>query len=140
MRLYLSQVYIEPGANYPFSAAFQFFVSKRLSALVRTSDLFSKKYGGRWALIFRMSAKKLLQQNEIRGPTVFRKAKDVEYTIFLPFDVIARSADTSKTALVHLLSGVCSVLESLEIDAARIRENEVEIINHVCNDPKMFRK
>ena len=103
-----------------------------------SSPVFIKKSGSDFALIFRVSAKKALQDNEIRGPTVFRKAKDVEYTVFLPFDVITRSEQVPKLALTFLLKGACSVLDALEIDTTKVLEKQESLIESICSDPQMF--
>jgi hypothetical protein len=138
MKVSISQIYIEPGVSFPFSHHFQRLFSGEITALVVPSVKFIEKYGSDFALIFRMSAKQDIQGNEIRGPTVFRKAKDVEYTIFLPFDVICRHPEVPKTALRFLLKGVCSVFESLRIDTARVLEKQEALIEQVCSDPMMF--
>jgi hypothetical protein len=89
--------------------------------------------------MFRISAKRGISDNEIRGPTVFKKDKDVEYTIFLPFDVIAAEPDVNRGALTFLMKGVYRVLESLEIDTATLRSHENSIVNHILTGPGMLR-
>jgi hypothetical protein len=88
---------------------------------------------------FKISAKKNLQENDVRGPGVYKKTKDVEYTVFLPFDVIAGHPDVSRHALRYLLSGVRAVFERLEIDAAKVAEKQEFLIEGICSDPTMFR-
>jgi len=105
MKVWFGQVYIEPGVNFPFSHHFQRRLSQEVTALTKPSREFIKKHGEDFELMFNVSAKQALQDNEIRGPAVFRKTKDLEYTVFLPFDVIMRHADAPKAALRFLLRG-----------------------------------
>ena len=92
MNVFFSQIYIEPGVDFPFSYHFQRRLSEQVTSLVMPSARFLAKYGDDYKLIFNVSAKQVIQVNEIRGPTVFKKTKDVEYTAFLPFDVIRASS------------------------------------------------
>ena len=108
-------------------------------ALVSSSALFVKNYSEDFDLMFRMSAKKDIEDNEIAGPTVFKKTKDVEYTIFLPFDVISKSADVPRAALRYLLKGVCSILSSLDIDTMRTGNEHDKLIEEICSDPQVFK-
>src|SRR5438128_660345 len=105
MKVHFGQIYIEPGVEFPFSHLFQRYLAKEVTALVVPSGKFIEKYGSDFELMFRISAKNGIQDNEIRGPTVFRKAKDVEYTVFLPFDIISGTHDVPHSALRFLLKG-----------------------------------
>jgi hypothetical protein len=138
MQVSFTQVYIEGGVNFPFSHLFQRRLSEALTALVEPSAMFLKKYGEDFELIFYMSAKRGLFENEIRGPTVFKKAKDVEYKVFLPFDLIMRYDDAPRHAVMFLLKGVCEVLERLEIDKTRLIGQQESIIEGICSDPTML--
>jgi hypothetical protein len=138
MRVAFGQTYIEGGANFPFSHHFQKRLLEEVTALVEPSPKFCAKYGKDWDLIFNISAKKALRDNEIRGPTVFRKAKDVEYTIFLPFRVIMQYDDAPRVALRYLLKGVCEVLDQLEIDKRKLVERQESLIEEICSDPTML--
>ncbi len=139
MQVFLRQIYIELGASYPFSHIFQHRMSKEVGSRVVASENFKKKYGTNYQLGFNLSAKRSIQENEIRGPTVFKKQRDVEFTIFLPFDTIARKRDPLMGALNYLFQGVYSVLESLEIDTQALRESENSILKQVRHDPTMLK-
>jgi hypothetical protein len=138
MKVWFGQFYIEPGASFPFSHHFQRRLSQDVTALVAPSARFIKQYGRDYGLMFNVSAKKALQNNEIRGPTVFKKTKDVEYTVYLPFDLIMSTADVPKSALTFLLGGVCEVLDSLDIDTAKLLEKQDSLIAGICSDPTML--
>ena len=139
MKVYFGQLYIRPGINFPFSHIFQHYISEKVTALTFASAKFVQEYGEDFDLIFRMSAKEGLRQNEIRGPTVFRRTKDVEYSIFLPFDVIVGEPDVPRAALRYLFDGVCDVFNRLGIDRRQVAEASDSIIEQVCSDPAMFK-
>lgn len=138
MKVHFRQTYCVPGVSFPFSYLFQHRISDEVEALVEPSTKFLKKYGADFKLIFNVSAKPGLRDNEIRGPAVYRKTKDVEFTIFLPFDVIMRHADAPRRAVRFLLKGVCDVLDRLEIDKTKLLEKQESIIEGVCSDPTML--
>ncbi|HEV3081480.1 MAG TPA: hypothetical protein VGY66_17000 [Gemmataceae bacterium] len=138
MKVNFGQIYIEPGVNFPFSHHFQRLLSEAMTSLVTPSPEFIRKYGADFELMFNISAKRNMQDNEIKGPTVFKKTKDVEYSVFLPFDVINRSSEVPRAALSFLFRGACSVFESLGIDTVKILEKQESLIEQVCSDPMMF--
>jgi hypothetical protein len=138
MKVYFGQIYIDAGIEFPFSIDFQKYLAEAVTAQVAPSGYWVKKYGRHFDLIFRISAKREITKNEIRGPTVFRKAKDIEYSIFLPFDVVTRRRDIPRSALRFVFKGVYSVLESLEIDTGKLKQREESVIEKICSDPKMF--
>jgi hypothetical protein len=140
MNVYFTQIYIEPGVRFPFSHHFQRYLSKEITALVSPSPLFLARYGSDFRLHFNVSAKPIILECEIRGPSVFRKTKDVEFTVFLPFDVIARDSNVLRSALNHLLGGVYSVLERLGIDAGRISANQDGIVNEILSNAIMVKE
>lgn len=88
--------------------------------------------------MFRISAKQGIQNNEIKGPTVFKKTKDVEYTIFLPYDIIICHEDAPRHALRFLFKGMCDVFHVLEIDTAKIVNAEEGLIESICSDRTML--
>jgi hypothetical protein len=139
MNVWFGQIYIEAGVNFPLNHLFQRRLSQEITALAQPSPKFIEEYGSDFNLIFRISAKKKLQDNEIRGPTVFRKGKNVEYTVFLPFDIISHHSDVPQSALKFLLKGVCSVFQSLGIDTSKVIERQETMIENICSDLTMFK-
>jgi hypothetical protein len=111
-----------------------------VTALVEPSAKFTNAYGRDFELTFNISAKQGLADNEIKGPTVFKKTKDVEYTVFLPFDVIIRQVDAPKHALTFLLKGVCDVFASLDIDNAKVLRKRQSLVEGICSDPTMLKE
>ncbi len=140
MKVHFGQIYVEPGIAFPFSHHFQLRLGKELSSLIQPSTVFLQEYGTDWELMFRISAKTDIDNNEIRGPSVYKSDKDVEYTVFLPYDVITRTEDIPQAALKFLLTGCCHVFRQLEIDVAGIEDSTQAMIGSICSDPKMFAK
>jgi len=139
MKICISQVYISPGINFPFSYLFQKWLSNELTSIVQPSPDFIRRYGDNFFLVFNMSAKSEIRELEIRGPAVYKKTKDVEYTIFLPYDIISSSGDDKISgALRYLLEGIVRVLEALKIDVREVLKRTDLIIEHVRSDPSMI--
>lgn len=139
MNVYFGQIYIEPGASFPFSHHFQRRLSEEITALVAPSLQFVENYGCDFKLMFNVSAKKSIRDNEIRGPAVYKKTRSVEYTVFLPYDVIMSDSEVAQSALKYLLHGLYFVFESLNIDTAKVVERQSVLIEHICTDPQMFK-
>lgn len=140
MTVHFGQIYIEPDIYFDFSTDFQLYLAKAVSELIDISPTYIKRFGGDYELMFRVSAKTCVKENDIKGPQVFRKDKDVEYTIFLPYKTIMRNEDFYREALRYLFQGVYTVLESLDIDVARLKERESSLIDTICGDPSMFQE
>ena len=138
MRIYFGQIYVEPEVNFPFSHHMQCRLSEEVSALVRTPDSFTSNYGDDWSLMFRISAKRRIPRSEIHGPAVFRKTKDVEYSVVLPFDVIQKEANPAKAALRDLLAAVSTVLRGQGAATERIDKRKDRLIEEIISDPTMF--
>lgn len=139
MKISFSQIYIEHDATYPFSTKFQIYLSSETSKLGLRSDYFDQKFGQGFHLIFRISAKKDLSTAEKRGPTVFKRDKDVEYTLFLPHSgrKVSSLAECS-LALHHLINAVAKVLESLGVDTHTLEAAAPGWISHVLSKPEFY--
>lgn len=138
MKVHFGQIYIQAGVCFPFSIRFQRRLSEEIRALIAPSPTFTQTYGDDWDLMFRVSAKRTIGDNEIRGPSAFKKDKIVEFTIFLPFEAIQREASGLRGTIEFLLRGVCSVLDSLDIGTSRILARQSSLIDEICSDPAMF--
>ncbi|MFN5322247.1 MAG: hypothetical protein ACK493_13815 [Planctomycetota bacterium] len=139
MTIYVSQIYPEAGVSYPFSHEFQKHLGGLINAEVGMSQRFTEQYGPDYDLIFRVSAKSGLVAPEIKGPTVFKRDKDVEYTVFLPFD---RAADletsTLSRVLEMLLASVISILNGLGMSTMSLVNNSRAIVSQILSDNKMI--
>ena len=139
MKIFVAQFYVEVGCDYSLSNHFHHRISDELTRRVVPSAAFVNKYAEDFKLMFRMSAKSGLVEPEVRGPMVFKKDKDVEYSIFLPFD-LDRPLGPSvyRHALKQLLGQIIIVLTSLQMDVSQLSQSVDEIIERIVADPKMF--
>lgn len=140
MNVYVTQIYIEPGVNFPFTCAFQRRMCNDLTKLVTPSEKFLKKYSEDFDIGFNVSAKAEIAEAEIKGPTVFKKAKDVEFTIFLPYHTGQYGTRESyRQPLLHFLESVVIVFERLGIDGSKVTEKSAEIVERILSDDTMFK-
>ena len=139
MRTHIAQFYLEAGAAYAFSYRFQRFLSQELAQRVRPSEMFIREYGEDCDLMFRVSAKSSLTAPEVKGPTVFRADKDVEYSIFLPFDK-ERALDEQRyrEVLTLLLQEIAGVLKTLGMEVKELAQDASDIIDRIVKNPMMF--
>ena len=86
-----------------------------------------------------MSAKSSLTAPEVKGPTVFRADKDVEYSIFLPFDK-ERALDEQRyrEVLTLLLQEIAGVLKTLGMEVKELAQDASDIIDRIVKNPMMF--
>jgi hypothetical protein len=118
---------------------FQKYLSEEVTNRIVPSSTFLEKYGEDWDLIFRISAKQKIDNLQIRGPTKFKNDRDVEYTIFLPYDKIKNDLQILKSALEYLFNGVFSVFESLEVSIEKLQVAKDELIETIINDQSMYK-
>jgi hypothetical protein len=138
MEIAVSQVYTKAGVNFPFSFTLQEYVSDTLSSFALPTSAFIQKYGVNWSLIIRVNADLGTINNRIVGPSVFKKDKDAEFTLFLPYDAILNSADSLHTAIEFLLEGVSTVFDRVGIEAPELVKNRESIINYIYSEPRML--
>lgn len=138
MNVYVSQFYIEAGANYPFSHRFQHFVSKAIADRIASPESFVQKYGENFDLIFNMSARSDIRETLIKGPAVFQRGKDVEYSIFLPYDSDNHDPSALKQVVVRLLSAIVNVLTDLGFDASAVLRDSSELADQIVENPAMI--
>ena len=108
--------------------------------LVTSSNEFENRYGADWDVILRISAKCGLTENELRGPTVFKKDKHVEFTIFLPYDVIIVQKHWCSYAVDYLINGTCMVFEKLSLSSRELNQQKKKIIEIICSTDSMIKE
>ncbi|WPB77201.1 hypothetical protein KYC5002_50510 [Archangium violaceum] len=138
MRVSIGQIYTKPGVSFPFSHQMQRWLGEELSSATNAAADFKKKYGTGFNLVARVSADTQISDNQIKGPTIFKRDKDVEFTVFLPFDVIVSSAGGCRISVDYLLGGIRSVFQQAGIDLERLDEKKAFILEHICSDPTML--
>ena len=138
MKIYFGQIYIQVGISFPFNHLFQRFLGAKVTELVEPSPKFIKLHSEDYCLIFRISAKKELFTNEIVGPAIYKKDKDVEFSIFLPFTFIVQNTDPNREALNYLFEGIYEVLGKYEISVEALKSEQSGIIDTIMSSPEMF--
>ena len=140
MKIHFGQIYIQAGINFSFNHIFQNFISEKVTELVEISSKFLEFFTEDYSLIFNVSAKKELAINEIVGPAVYKKDKDVEYSIFLPYVPIMQQPEPNRSALEHLFEGVYKILGEYDIDVSKLQNNQERLIAEILSSPKMFKE
>jgi len=138
MKIYFGQIYIQVGISFPFNHLFQNFLGTKISELIKPSQKFITLYSDDYSFGIRISAKKELAINEIKGPTVYKKDKEVEFTIFLPYTPIMQKIEPNRSALEHLFDGVYVVLGKYEIDISYLKKEQDKVIDKILSSPEMF--
>ncbi|GIW81417.1 MAG: hypothetical protein KatS3mg105_3224 [Gemmatales bacterium] len=128
----------EAGVNFPFTHRFQQFISKEITQRSRATGKFVSKYGEDFDLIFNMSAMSSIKKVEIKGPTVFKRDKDVEYTIFLPWHSNEHDSNSLRTVVHLLISGIIHVFGEWGIDSTTLSDDADALVERVINDPSMI--
>jgi len=139
MKVFVGQIYIQPGINFPFSHEFQMRMGEELTKLVKPSNSFLKSYSDDFDVIFRLSAKAEITETEIKGPTVFKKDNDIEFTIFLPYEAGRIKVDFKQT-IRKFLNGVAVALKSLAIDETKVMGNSLELVEKFASNKLMFKQ
>jgi hypothetical protein len=138
MIISVCQIYIEPGVSFPFTHVFQAFVGSLLTTHTGPQEAFELKFGGGYDLIFNLSAKHSLRTPEIMGPTVFKRWKTVEYTIFLPGTQDGgHTREALRKALLELFSSISHVLQSLGMSCERISTQAESLADDILRDRTM---
>jgi hypothetical protein len=138
MKVSVSQIYIKAGVSFPFSHHMQRLLGEEFSGVSQDDGEFVRKHGGDFDLVINLSADVGIGQVRVKGPTVFKKTRDVEYTLFLPFDVIVGSSDGCRSAVEFLVEGVRTIFRQAGIDTARLHERQASIVEQVCSNPIML--
>ena len=121
MKIFVGQIYIEVGVTFPFSLRFQRWLGDALSERVETSGQFCARFGANFGLGLRISAKADIEQTEIRGPTVFKRDKDVEYTVFLPYKPNDyHDPGLASLVLLQILQSTVRVLQELDLNPQKV--------------------
>lgn len=134
----LRQVYLQPGIEFPFSHIMQRWITNELSRLTTGDEGFAERFGADFTLCVNLSAKSAITVNEVLGPTVFRSTNDVEYTLFLPFDVLARAPQSRRETATALVAGLVSVLAAAGLPTAPLRKRAAKLTEHLCNSPDVL--
>lgn len=139
MRIFIGQIYIKPGIEFPFSLYFQSWLGNALSKRIEASEQFNKAFGIEFGLGLRISAKQGIDRPEIKGPTVFKRDKDVEFTIFLPYQPNDYHDRTVAVLLLEqVLQSAVLILQQLGLDAANVLGDMRQLRTEFLNTPGLL--
>ncbi len=139
MNIYIGQIYIDVGVKFEFNHVFQEYIHSILTRHSTPPNNFLERYKN-YDFMFRMSAKKDIQDVEIKGPSIFKRDKDIEYSIFLPYDVITQKDNHNYWALKYLFRGIYEIYDKNKFEYDILEKKEEEIIKKVISDSSMFYK
>jgi hypothetical protein len=140
MTVYITQMYTEPGEDYPFSHLWQGRLSDEITKYIKPSKKFCRLYGNDFDLDLYVDANSSLASPQVSGPIALKKDKSVEYIITLTFD---RNADPKipksfVNVLKEVFEAVCNVLDDLEIDTNSLNNAIPALIDKIVEDKSMF--
>jgi hypothetical protein len=139
MRVFVGQIYIKPGVSFPFSHAMQAWLSEQLTELASPSAAFVKQYGSSFDVMLRISAQTAATETELKGPTAFKADKDVEYTVFLPFDTIRAAGGAGRQLAAELLlSAVADAFDRLKVEAPDLSGRRQDLVRRLTDDEEML--
>ncbi len=136
MEVFFSQIYIEPGITFPFSHHFQRDIASKVNSVIDVPASLLSKYDIDWSIMFRISAKRVLTCIEVQGPTVYKKEKDIEYSLFLPFIIINESKQSLTTAVEMILREISNILSGLGFETANLNRNIPAFVSELLLSPK----
>lgn len=119
MKIFVGQIYVQAGVIFPFSFLFQRWLGDALSKRVEASEQFIQSFGTEFELGLRISAKKEIDQPEIKGPTLFKQDKTVEFTIFLPYqETDYHELATASLLLEQILRSVLIISQQIGLNSS----------------------
>ena len=138
MTILFTQIYTEADVNFPFSNDLLRFLDESVSNVTDPSTFYVNKFGNDFKIRIYINAQSNKLKNEIRGPRVYRKTKDIEYVIVLPYTVINKHSDHRQIALDFLFQGVIEILNQMEIDTHNLSEKVKTLIATILSNKLMF--
>lgn len=138
MKISFTQAYITPGINFPFSHHFQKRISNQVSSSISDAQMFYEKYGQDFSMSIYISAENSTVGPRVVGPGVYRKGKEVEYTIFLPFDAIYRSNDSIGFAIEYLFDGIEIIMKKARMETRDLDLKRAELIHAIRTEENLL--
>lgn len=139
MKIYVSQFYTHVNENYPFSWKLQKTLSEKLTSCVLSCNRFAARFGSGFNMMFRINARSGIVEPELFGPTVFKRDRDVEYTIFLPFDPeLVLTKNVLSDVIVTMLEAICGILDDLGVSVSLTSSDIRQLATTLAEDPQMI--
>lgn len=138
MKVFVGQIYTKPGVDFPFTHLMQRWLGEELTRVASEDAKFQERYGSGFALGLRISADTGTAETEVKGPTVFKRDRDIEYTLVLPFDAIENAPDRRRMAVECIAAGIAAVFAELEIGLDRLDQGRESLVERLLTDPTFW--
>jgi hypothetical protein len=141
MKIFVGQIYAKAGVNFPFTIRFQQWLGAALSERTAATEEFSNMFGAGFGLGLRISAKEEIDQTEIKGPTVFKRDKDVEFSIFLPHRPKVYHDPAVAVLLVdQVLQSVTVILQQIGLDPTNVARDVPLLLSEFLRTPEFLKE
>lgn len=112
MHITVAGAYPEVGINFPISYKFNKLLREAIHSPEEDfSDAFQKVYGKEYSLGIILSAKEDTLDLIIKGPSISKRYKAVDYVLYIPFCIIHSQADFFINYVNFVCDGIKSILE-----------------------------
>ena len=142
MKVFIGQIYVEVGVSFPFSLAFQKWLGEEVTSRVEWSGDYARSFTEEYKIGFRISAKKNINTLEIKGPTIFKKDKSIEFTLFLPFKqeiADVGSIEACADAFAIVLEGISQCLLLLGLPTDKIQHAKPALLKFFKSDQRLIK-
>ena len=138
MKVYVALIDLVPGVAFPFSHRMQQFLGAALTRSVRgTNELRGRNRDG-WSLGINIAPQQRITDNRIVGPKEFRRTKDIEYTLFLPYTRIKKADRSRSMAAEFLMRGVRDIFVRADMPVNRLDEIAPALCRAIASRPEML--
>ena len=110
MKITVSTVYPEAGVNFQISYKFFKLLRDELEASGILSARFNAAFGEDYSLGIIFSTRAKIMDLEIKGPTVSKRYKVVDYVIYIPFGIVMNKETFFNQYVEFVCTGVSTVL------------------------------
>jgi hypothetical protein len=118
----VSSIYPEAGVTFPISYRFMQLLKEELAHLSEQHlSVFSSEYGQDYMLSLILSANSDAADLEIKGPSISKSYKAVDYVLRIPFAIVEEAETFYSTYVFFVCQGISTVLEKF-MDARVVEE------------------
>ena len=129
------------NSNPPYvlnlSSLFLTTLGELVSESADMPQAFANRFGVDFYLSFLIDTAKRKSVG-LRGPSVTRKHKAVEFGLIIPFEDVRQDYSTLASVTHAVLLGTTRALEQLRFDVSRIQSKQKSMVATVCSSPGMI--
>jgi hypothetical protein len=128
MKITFSQIYSEPGASFDLPGPLLKAVREGLDDLGRNIDQLSAKVDREdFELVLIISASSKLDALEIKGPNIRRKTREIEFSLFVPWQETKSFEEKIDYILPKIGEGVIGVFKRYGVDITGV-DNAIQMV------------